>query len=620
MSRQIEPSRTCPYWLGVIAMFAVCLNMPRSWEIVARDCPATPIMMQDVLDVGSPVANKRTAVADGAVVVKAAPGKESVDKTATVDSLVAGKVAVGTVAASAPRPRVVSRRASTRQEASPGATARSREVPLKRQPEPPRVAATALRAPSAGDAKVAATAEVESPALAEVERAPSVVLPELPSVADDPWPTGAPSQNDVAATETTEPVFVLRAPANVRESAGDVPTGGAGTSDFATSDVATGDVGKAVANASDRGNASGKPASVVDAKSAHDAVDSAGSMTIVANEDESPVTIFEPSPRSLTSSIDPPLVDELALVDDAPTADTWLESLAWECHTSQWAGDALALLRRVDGALSADGVEAVVETARRLSHDADRLARTTADERLAADIRRARHALLRATDAWRLAVAMQGGSADAWVRRRQRSGGQLASRLDAIDLTGSNERVAAAWREYLMLDVLAGMVRPTPFAPIENYRDVVEQTLVRLEGQGLSVRQRAYLSSQRFAAISADLKSLIAEPVEPHAFLAHVGRYERTRLPSRARLVARDLRNLGAPPTKRCNNSASEWRRTTAMPTCGLRRRVTSLPDCCRRFRHRTPRSTIAFSMPTCVVGSTPRRGCRSAWCPMPCG
>jgi hypothetical protein len=234
----------------------------------------------------------------------------------------------------------------------------------------------------------------------------------------------------------------------------------------------------------------------------------------------------------------------LALSDEAPTVYTRLDALAWECHTSQWAGRALELLRQFDAGLAVGNVDSVVAAMRSLSHEADQLASTAQSEQLSADIRRARHALVRSTDAWRLAVAVQSGTAGELALAERRDSRRLAERLRELTTAIDDDQVAKAWREYLMLDVITSLSVPQPPVSLEDYRDVVEQTVRRLDGRGLSARQREYVSQQRFAALASELKTWVAEPVDAHEFLTQIDAYERTRLPSQARRVARDLRHL----------------------------------------------------------------------------
>ncbi len=167
---------------------------------------------------------------------------------------------------------------------------------------------------------------------------------------------------------------------------------------------------------------------------------------------------------------------------------------------------------------------------------------TGAKPELAARIARARYSLTRWLDVLEAAAAwdvLQPSNGDSAVRPDRMSA--CLSGVEALTQKGAQ---GPAWRAYLQLDALRRLDDAAPEQSTDERRAVARKILDRLSSSQLTQSQRKFLSEKPVTALQGELRSWAAEPVAASRLLAHLEQYERSGLPSDARLVADDWRGL----------------------------------------------------------------------------
>ena len=107
-------------------------------------------------------------------------------------------------------------------------------------------------------------------------------------------------------------------------------------------------------------------------------------------------------------------------------------------------------------------------------------------------------------------------------------------------------------------------------------RDLAQQVHKRLNQMSVNSHQRQFLTSGPMAALNQEMLRHTAEAVESNRLLQHLENYEKSGLPSDARLLARDCQFLSVGSARPSGSWASGWKCTIATPISGL----PSAPSC----------------------------------------
>ena len=142
--------------------------------------------------------------------------------------------------------------------------------------------------------------------------------------------------------------------------------------------------------------------------------------------------------------------------------------------------------------------------------------------------------------------------------------------LSEIDQLTSNSSEGHAWRKYLLIESLHDWAARRRNGDERLPRDLAQQVLKRLNQMSVTSHQRQFLTSGPMAALHQEMLRHTAEPVESNRLLQHLENYEKSGLPSDARLLARDCQFLAVSSAAASGSWASGSNRTGATPTCGL--------------------------------------------------
>ena len=116
--------------------------------------------------------------------------------------------------------------------------------------------------------------------------------------------------------------------------------------------------------------------------------------------------------------------------------------------------------------------------------------------------------------------------------------------LNEIDQLTSNSSEGHAWRKYLLIESLHDWAARRRNNDERLPRDLAQQVLKRLNQMSVTSHQRQFLTSGPMAALQQEMLRHTAEPVESNRLLQHLENYEKSGLPSDARLLARDCQFL----------------------------------------------------------------------------
>jgi hypothetical protein len=220
-----------------------------------------------------------------------------------------------------------------------------------------------------------------------------------------------------------------------------------------------------------------------------------------------------------------------------------LDELAKHEATKKWATEASQLVRRLGLAVSARSEETPVILQRlgELSAEASVAAPAMRDRGVAQNLSRAGHALERRLDIWKQ-VAQAGLSAE--VKQPPGDPQSMSLCLAEIDVLMRESPEGNAWRQYLQVDALREWITQRKSAEERLPRELANQVLARLSHTPMTQQQRSFVSRGPLAALQVELLHQMVEPVDAGRLLRHMERYEQSGLPSDARLLAEDCRNL----------------------------------------------------------------------------
>jgi hypothetical protein len=225
-----------------------------------------------------------------------------------------------------------------------------------------------------------------------------------------------------------------------------------------------------------------------------------------------------------------------------------LDELAKHETTRAWADNTRDLLRKLGPAASSGSKETGVILSGLAARSAESgpLASRLKDSSLGQEFSRVRHALQRRLSVWKnlrtdgLAAKQQAPAVDS------RSMSLCLAQIDS--LTGDS-REGEAWRKYLMVDAIDNWMQRRKTADERMPSDLAQALLKRLNQVRITAEQRKVLESAPVAALRTELLRQTAQPIDSRRLLAHLERYERTGLPSEARLLANDYQYLAVAST-----------------------------------------------------------------------
>ncbi len=221
-----------------------------------------------------------------------------------------------------------------------------------------------------------------------------------------------------------------------------------------------------------------------------------------------------------------------------------LDALAVECETGAWAMEVDRLLQRLGKAMSDRPDEALPLLTRlaELRRGAETLAASLGQQPLAGKTRRAGHALERRLVVWKQTM-LAGGLRTPAGELAQADPQRLLACLTAVDAVTHGTSEGRSWGEYLALDSLRRVAGGQAEADGQS-RTVAKLVLERLARVPMNARQRQFIAGKPVAALRSELRRWADEPIDLRKVLEHLEQYERSAVPSDARLVAKDCRRL----------------------------------------------------------------------------
>ena len=165
------------------------------------------------------------------------------------------------------------------------------------------------------------------------------------------------------------------------------------------------------------------------------------------------------------------------------------------------------------------------------------------DETLAHNLSRTSHALERRITIWKQ-IGRMGGMVAANAPAPAVDPQSFNKCLNEIDQLTSNSSEGHAWRKYMLIESLHDWAARRRKNDERVPRDLAQQVLKRFNQMSVTSHQRQFLTSGPMAALHQEMLRHTAEPVESNRLLQHLENYERSGLPSDARLLARDCQFL----------------------------------------------------------------------------
>ncbi|MEX2115139.1 MAG: hypothetical protein WD845_18240, partial [Pirellulales bacterium] len=267
-----------------------------------------------------------------------------------------------------------------------------------------------------------------------------------------------------------------------------------------------------------------------------------------AMEVESPVEIIEIAPVDANQILE--LVDEL--VADHPSAfekatTAWplprvlveqLNAVVEHEPGAIWARQALGLVGELCRNVDEDGRSPaqILGELRAIANDQGLAAVSHSGQTI-----RARYALTRWLDVWDPAASLDETRTAATSDVPMSDG--VAASLSAVEQLLARGAPRAAWRKYLRLDAISRLASDSQASPAER-REVAGKVLDRIHSPVLTQAQLRFLAEPALVSLASELRSWAAEPVGSTRLLAHMDAYERSGLPSEAKLIANDWRGL----------------------------------------------------------------------------
>ncbi len=223
-----------------------------------------------------------------------------------------------------------------------------------------------------------------------------------------------------------------------------------------------------------------------------------------------------------------------------------LHTLSKEAATNQWAAQAKQLVCQLGRAVSGnpDETTAILHQLQTLNGQALSLAGEQRSQSLAAELLRTSYALQRRLDIWHQVFDPDSTATATSPPRGDLQ--RLASVLAVIDAVTSGSPQGKPWRKFLLVDDLQewldkhGTGSQSDPLPAELAGCVLD----RLAGTPMTVSQRQFAASEPVVALRRELRCWVTKPADASQLLKYIERYERTRLASDAKRVARNCLEL----------------------------------------------------------------------------
>lgn len=222
-----------------------------------------------------------------------------------------------------------------------------------------------------------------------------------------------------------------------------------------------------------------------------------------------------------------------------------LEELKKHEITQSWAAEATVAVRKLGSAISVGAAEttAILQHLEQLTRETSSLLTKIKDETLAQNLSRTALALGRRITVWKQ-ISQMGGMVAADAPAPTVDPRSFNKCLNEIDQLTSNSSEGTAWRNYLLIESLREWAARRRNNEERLPRELALQVLKRLNQMSVSSHQRQFLTSGPIASLHQEMLRHTAEPVDSNRLLQHLENYEKSGLPSDARLLARDCQFL----------------------------------------------------------------------------
>lgn len=222
-----------------------------------------------------------------------------------------------------------------------------------------------------------------------------------------------------------------------------------------------------------------------------------------------------------------------------------LEQLKRHAEVQAWAADTINEIRKLGPAIAV-GAPQTAEILRHLQDAADQAqAKALKMDDLAAaqELNSVAQALARRIVVWKQ-IGQMGGMVAADVPPPAVDGRSLNKALADIERVTGDSSEGRAWRKYLLVDSLREWAARRRNGNERVPPELAKQIRARLERPLLTPSQRQFLTTGPAAALNQEMVRHTAEAVQSNRLLQHLENYERSGLPSDARILARDCQFL----------------------------------------------------------------------------
>ncbi len=213
--------------------------------------------------------------------------------------------------------------------------------------------------------------------------------------------------------------------------------------------------------------------------------------------------------------------------------------------TQGWAIETSKAITALGPAISVGAPQTteILRHLEQLTRAAPALATKVNDASLADNLARTSSALERRITVWKQ-IGQMGGMEAANAPAPAVDPQSFSQCLNEIDRLTNNSSEGHAWRQYLLIESLHDWVARRRNGDERLPGDLAQQVLKRYNQVSVTSHQRQFLTSGPMAALHREMLRHTAEPVESSRLLQHLENYERSGLPSDARLLAQDCQYL----------------------------------------------------------------------------
>jgi hypothetical protein len=222
-----------------------------------------------------------------------------------------------------------------------------------------------------------------------------------------------------------------------------------------------------------------------------------------------------------------------------------LEELTKHEMTQGWATEASVTVRKLGPAIAVGAAETkeILQHLEKLTGETPSLLTKVNDEALARNLSRTSRALERRIPVWKQ-IGQMGGMAAAAAPAPAVDPRSFNKCLSEIDQLTNDSSEGHAWRKYLLIEPLHEWAARRRNNDERLPGDLAQQVRKRFNQMSLTSQQRQFLTSEPMAALDREMLRHTAEPVDSNRLLQHLENYEKSGLPSDARLLARDCQFL----------------------------------------------------------------------------